>query len=134
MFNDVFPADFPYINETQNKKTLVRLLDSVYDQYGREETVTVANAIKDLGFVYATQSGKTMNVFDMTVPDTKQAMLDEGDIRVKTIHDQWFRGFLSDDEKHNLIIGTWGGIKSRIDTEVKSIYAEDNDLSYLVVS
>ena len=48
IFNSVLPEHFAYVNETVGKKQLKKLLSSIFDTHGQEETVRVADSIKDL--------------------------------------------------------------------------------------
>ena len=47
----------------------------IFDEYGMEETVRVADAIKDYGFHYATQSATSINILDMKVPVEKEEII-----------------------------------------------------------
>jgi hypothetical protein len=49
LFNSVLPeSDISFINETINKKKLHNLLNRIFDEFGQEAAVKVADAIKDL--------------------------------------------------------------------------------------
>ena len=55
-FNQILPEGLRFINKQIGKKDLRNILSSVFDDYDMEETVRVANTIKNLGFEYATES------------------------------------------------------------------------------
>jgi DNA-directed RNA polymerase beta' subunit len=50
-------------------------LDQIFDLYGKEMTVSVADALKDRGFKFATLSAVSMNIFDLHVPSEKGELL-----------------------------------------------------------
>ncbi|UFX82528.1 DNA-directed RNA polymerase subunit beta' [Candidatus Absconditicoccus praedator] len=134
VFNSLIPEKIRFIDEIVRKGQLKSILDKVYNEYGREKTVEVADNLKDWGFKYATISAVSVNIFDLHVPKEKQALLAEGDEKVKKIHDFWFKGFLSDDEKHRLIVNIWSDVKSEIEKLVKMSYVDGNDVYSLVDS
>jgi hypothetical protein len=47
LFNLLLPEKLRFINEKVGKKQLKKILDQIYDLYGRETTVKVADEIKD---------------------------------------------------------------------------------------
>lgn len=89
-------------------------------------TVTVADDLKDAGFKFATLSSATINVFDMAVPKEKEQILHTSGELVNEIHNHWFRGWLSDDEKHRLIVTLWSDAKAEIEKLVKLSYKPGN--------
>ena len=52
------------------------LIADVYEVCGQEDTPDVADAIKDIGFQYATRSGYSLAVSDITIPAAKQEIID----------------------------------------------------------
>jgi len=46
IFNTILPQKLRFVNRRFAKKDLKKLLDQIYDEYGREETVRVADEIK----------------------------------------------------------------------------------------
>ncbi len=57
LFNEIFPEDFPFQDETMTKKRLQKVMAQVYAAYGQEMTAEIADDLKDIGFYYATLSG-----------------------------------------------------------------------------
>lgn len=127
-FNSLLPEQVRYINTTVTKKWLKVILDKVFDLCGKEITVQVADDLKNAGFAYATRSTMTMNVFDLTIPKEKEQILHAASEKANEVHNFWFKWFLSDEEKHRLIITTWSDAKSEIETLVKTVYKSGNDI------
>lgn len=48
VLNNVLPEKARFVNETVGKKGLKKILDVIFDIYGREEMVRVADDLKDL--------------------------------------------------------------------------------------
>ena len=61
----------------------------------------------------------SINIFDVKVPDDKDDLLKLGDEKANKIYTALFRGFLSEEEKHRLIINVWTNTKSEIENLVK---------------
>ena len=65
-------------NEIQDKGSLRDVVAEVYALYGQDKTADVADEIKRLGFHYATHSGITMSVADITIPEAKPGIMRPG--------------------------------------------------------
>ncbi len=134
IFNSILPEKVRFINEKVTKKWLKRLLDKIYDLYWRETTVKIADQLKDYGFEYATKSAVTINVFDLITPKEKKDLIKKGEETVTQIHNYWYKGFLSDEEKHNLIVKVWSEIKAEIEKLIKKYYKPWNNIFTLIDS
>lgn len=134
IFNSTIPEKVRFVNKKIGKKQLKGVLDQIFDVYGREQTVTTADDLKDLGFAYATVSSATMNIFDLIIPEEKKEILRIAGEKVSEIHTWWFRGYLEDEEKHKSIVSTWSMAKAKIEALVKETYTEGNDVFTLIDS
>ncbi len=65
----------PYFNEVVDRAGLKRIVAALIRRYGNEDTAQVLDAIKRLGFRYATQSGTTIAISDITMPSEKDKIL-----------------------------------------------------------
>lgn len=114
LFNEIFPEDFPFQDEAMTKKRLQKVMANVYAKYGQERTAEIADALKDLGFRYATQSGLSIGMTDFVAVEGMQDVLGEGDVRAANIAEQYGQGFITDDERYRLTIENWTKIESRV--------------------
>src|SRR5205085_2414784 len=71
IFNEALPREIPYKNRIQDKGSLRDVVAEVYERYGQDVTAEVADEIKRLGFHYATRSGITVSIADITIPGAK---------------------------------------------------------------
>ena len=69
--NVVLPAGLNYKNYTFGKKELKNLVAECFNEQGTATTGIMVDAIKDIGFKYATLSGITISVSDMIIPEVK---------------------------------------------------------------
>jgi DNA-directed RNA polymerase subunit beta' len=109
IFNEAFPAEweYPYLNHIVDKTALKKLITECYRKYGNAATAEFLDAIKTLGFRYATQSGTTVSINDIIVPQQKHDLLDKAQVEVDELHSMFDQGFISDDERYNKTIEIW---------------------------
>lgn len=75
-----------------------------------------------------------MNIFDLKIPEEKGELLHTAGEKVNVIHNHWFKGHLSDEEKHRLIITIRSDAKAEIESLVKTSYKAGNDIYSLIDS
>ena len=109
ILNEAFPVEwnYPYLNQILDKAALKKLITDCYRKYGNAETAKFLDAIKALGFHYATQSGTTVSISDIIVPEAKYEILDKAQGEVDELHRLYDQGFISDDERYNKTIDIW---------------------------
>jgi DNA-directed RNA polymerase subunit beta' len=109
VFNDATPAGWnePFRNHTMDKSALRKLITECYRRHGNAETAAFLDAIKTLGFRYATQSGTTVSISDIVVPDAKFKILEDAQDEVDRLHEYVDQGFMSPDEQYNKTIQVW---------------------------
>jgi DNA-directed RNA polymerase subunit beta' len=109
IFNDAFPKSWneSFRNHTIDKTALKKLITECYRRHGNAETAAFLDAIKGLGFRYATQSGTTVSISDIVVPDAKFKILDDAQAEVDKLHEFVDTGFMSQDEQYNKTIQVW---------------------------
>ena len=83
-------------------------------RYGNEDTAQVLDAIKRLGFRYATQSGTTIAIADITMPTEKDVILKVADEEVQRIERDYRRGLITEDERYNEVIEIWTKAKDQV--------------------
>jgi DNA-directed RNA polymerase subunit beta' len=109
IFNLAFPIHWgnAFVNRTIDKGALKRLITDCYRRYGNAETARFLDAIKELGFHYATLSGTTVSINDIVVPQAKHDILETAQREVDELHRLFEQGFISDDERYNKTIEIW---------------------------
>ncbi|HUA10235.1 MAG TPA: hypothetical protein VMA98_13290, partial [Candidatus Acidoferrales bacterium] len=65
------------------------------------------DAIKELGFHFATLSGTTVSISDIVVPQSKHDIVDRAQHEVDELHKLYDQGFISEDEQYNKTIEIW---------------------------
>ena len=114
LFNDVIPDELGFQNDVMDKGRLRELVSRVHRELGNARTVMVVDAIKDIGFRYATQSGLTIAVSDIAVPATKMALMAEADSHISETEEQFQLGLITADEKYQSAISIWTDTTNRM--------------------
>jgi DNA-directed RNA polymerase subunit beta' len=114
LFNETFPDDFPFQDEPMTKKRLQKVLAEAYHAYGQEVTAELADALKDLGFYYATASGLSMGMSDFHEIEGMEEMLEAGDKRSAAISEQYEQGFITEEERYRLTVDNWAKIETQV--------------------
>jgi DNA-directed RNA polymerase subunit beta' len=96
-----------YINRTLAKREMGDLVAELVDQYGASAVAPVLDTIKHLGFSYATRAGISVSKNDIVIPPNKEEILAEFEAEVAKVEDQYFRGLITDEERHEIIVNKW---------------------------
>ncbi len=119
LFNTALPADYPFANDTITKKILGRIITDSMKKYGLDAVPKIVNRIKDFGFEYATKSGVTWSLDDVSVPDGKKAVIDAAREKVAKIGQDYRDGLLSAVEKRRISIESWHAVKLQVEKMVE---------------
>ncbi len=87
-------------------------------EYGNRSAAAVLDVIKLMGFRFATQSGVTIAIDDITIPDRKHELLEEADRDVARIEREYRRGLITDEERYNEVIAVWTHTKDEVTNAV----------------
>ena len=116
MLWDVVPKGLPFelINTPLTKKAISKLLNTCYRVLGLKATVIFADQVMYTGFAYATRSGTSVGIDDMTIPAEKVKILAESDAEVKEIEQQYAAGLVTNGERYNKIVDIWSRANERV--------------------
>ncbi|MAZ67527.1 DNA-directed RNA polymerase subunit beta' [bacterium] len=134
LFNSVLPTDFPYINETVDRRRMSRLVDDLIAQYGLEGMPKILDKIKDFGFKYATHAGITWGLSDLATPDEKAKIIEESTKAVLELREQFNEGLLSDSERRRMTIEVWQKAKTAIEDLVMSAVDKHGSVHDMITS
>ncbi|HEY4523737.1 MAG TPA: DNA-directed RNA polymerase subunit beta' [Candidatus Paceibacterota bacterium] len=132
IFNSILPADFPFVNEVQNKKSLSKLIGKVINIYSIEEGSKLVDKLKECGFEFATRSGITWSVSDMVTPKEKVELIAMAEKEVELIRGQFHDGLLTDAERKARVISVWDRTKFEIAKHVPENLSAQNPI-YLII-
>jgi DNA-directed RNA polymerase subunit beta' len=114
LFNEALPVEYPFINDVVTKKTAGDIVNKCADQFPRWKVVEVLDAVKDLGYHYATRAGVTVAISDVETPDMKAEVLAASEERAGKIEKQFSRGVITDSERRQELIEIWTEATSKV--------------------
>jgi DNA-directed RNA polymerase subunit beta' len=129
IFNRILPEEIQYVNWTLDKGSVKDLVAELYEVGGEETTPDVADRIKDIGFLYATLSGYTIAVSDITVPPEKQEIIASALQEEEAVVRDFRRGLLTEQEQHERVIEIWQRTTNSVANAVKSSMDPDGNLA-----
>src|SRR6184192_3194983 len=107
ILNEQLPAGMPFVNGLLKKKGLQQLVQSCYLKFGLEKTVEMLDALKNVGFTYATRSGLSIGIDDLIIPKEKAALVTKAREEVIKVESQYLEGAITNGERYNKVIAIW---------------------------
>jgi DNA-directed RNA polymerase subunit beta' len=123
IFNSVLPSDHDFINDVIVQKTIFGVIIDIIDARGPEAVPPIVDKLKKLGLKYATLSGTTWGIDEVSVPKQKPAIIDKARTEERAIFDAFDEGLISRDERRRMIVEIW----HRAKTEIEKVLPETLD-------
>jgi DNA-directed RNA polymerase subunit beta' len=120
ILNEAFPKSFPYVNSEVYKTDVRTLIDELIRRYDKPDVANTLDAIKDLGFRFATKAGLTIGVEDVKTPPEKAEILARFEERAEKMEALYQKGVITEEERHQELIEIW----SEATDEVKDAMSE----------
>ena len=124
--NRHFPQRIGFMNKPMGKKELGAIVRDVIEFYGQETAAKVLDDLKELGFRYSTLAGYSYGMSALPEIPEKQALIEEGEHRVREVEDFYAQGLLTQNERHGQVIKIWNEIKDRVAEIVKKALPKDS--------
>ena len=134
LFNSVLPEGLGFINKMFRKKDVTVLVGEIIHRYGNEDSGKYLDAMKKLGFEYATCSGITWSMSDLTAPSEKPAMLVRAEDEVAAIRQQYEEGLLTDSERRARVLSVWEKVKEAVSKLIPQSLSEHNPIYSIIDS
>jgi DNA-directed RNA polymerase subunit beta' len=134
IFNRILPEKMHFVNRVLDKGGLKDLMADIYEVCGEESTPEVADAIKDIGFTYATRSGYSLAVSDISVPHEKADIVQDALTQAETVQRDFRRGLLTEQEQNDRVIEIWQKTTSSVADAVKRSMDPNGNLAAQAIS
>jgi DNA-directed RNA polymerase subunit beta' len=134
LFNMILPDEIRFVNWSLDKGGLKDLIAELYEVGGEDQTHTVADQIKDIGFQYATRSGYSIAVSDITVPPEKQEIINQSLQEAESIQRDFRRGLLTEQEQNERVISIWQRTTNQVADAVKRYMDPQGNLATMANS
>jgi DNA-directed RNA polymerase subunit beta' len=129
IFNNALTDRMRFYNQELDKGGVKDLIAEVYEICGQEETCLIADRIKEIGFQYATRSGSTIAIADITVPAKKKEIIQSAQDAVDLISRDFRRGLLTEQERDEKTIEIWKQTTDEVADAVKDSLDPIGDLA-----
>ncbi len=134
IFNEIVPESFGFINKDMPKKEVHELLTKAFREESLDVVIKLIDNIKDLGLEYGTNSGHSVSLSDIDIPEERDELIEKGKEAVAKIDKNFKRGLITRKEAQRLTEDTWIEVTSDVDSAVWDNLPEDNPVKVLVKS
>ena len=107
-----------FINKQMDKGSLKKLLGQMYLEYGGAKAASLADALKRLGYKYATVSGTTISIADLSVPSIKKDLLKSAEDEIEKSTKRYLKGEITEVERYTKVIDTWSETTAKLTEQV----------------
>ncbi len=122
---DFVPAEL--WNKIMKKKAINAIVDYVQKYGGIGITAGFLDRLKNLGFKHATESGVSISIDDILIPDAKAPKIEESKNKVIEIQKQFEAGLLTEQERYNKIIDVWTDTNNTVASQMMDLVENDKD-------
>ena len=134
IFNEVLPADYPYVTERVGKKQIGRIVNNLAERYSNSQVATTLDELKNLGFRWGTQSGVTVSISDVLVAPNKPEILASYEARGTKIDKQWERGLITEEERRQELTEIWTEATSVLTKAMEEAWEPTNPFVMMINS
>lgn len=134
LFNLVLVPEIQFVNDVMDKGALKDLIALMLEFIGDAVVVEVADRLKDIGFKYATRSGITIAISDITIPPEKSDIIKEALIVVEEVQRDFRRGLLTEQEQNERVIEIWQATTNKVGEAVRSNMDKHGNLATMANS
>jgi DNA-directed RNA polymerase subunit beta' len=134
LFNEALPADFPYIDLDVTKKQLGGIVDRLAEFYPKVVVAQTLDALKSLGFHWATRAGATIGIEDVVTPPRKKEILESYETQADKVQSQYEKGLITDDERRQELIEIWTKATAEVGKEMEENFPRVNPVWMMVFS
>ena len=134
LFNEALPADFPFVDVDVTKKQLGAIVDKLAEFYPKVVVAETLDALKELGFHWATRAGATIGIEDVVTPPEKQEILNVFEDRAEKVQLQYEKGLITDDERRQELIEIWTKATADVGVAMEKNFPSTNPVWMMVHS
>ncbi|GAA6524286.1 DNA-directed RNA polymerase subunit beta' [Intrasporangium sp. DVR] len=134
IFNDTLPVDYPFINKAVDRKSLSAIVNDLAERYSKVQVAASLDALKEAGFHWATRSGSTVAIADVTTPGNKTEILEAYETKAAKVQTQYERGLITDDERRQELVEIWTQASNQVAKEMETNFPRTNPIYRMVSS
>ncbi len=134
LFNEMLPDVYPFINDEIGSKRLRSVFDDMVSLNGAENVAPILDRIKNFGFNYATISGTTWGIDDITVPLEKTEIIAKAKKQAHIVTGQFSDGLLTEEERVRKHIEIWQRAKGEVEKAIPSSLDKNGSVYDMITS
>ncbi len=134
LFQETLPEDYPFVNKAIDRKALSVIVNDLAERYPKVQVAASLDALKERGFHWATRSGCTVAISDVTTPARKDEILDGYEEKAKKVQNQYDSGFITDDERRQELVEIWTQATNEVAREMEANFPRTNPIYRMVSS
>ncbi|MFD4264600.1 DNA-directed RNA polymerase subunit beta' [Rhodococcus sp. NPDC058481] len=134
LFNELLPADYPFVNEQMPKKRQATIINDLAERYPMIVVAQTVDKLKDAGFYWATRSGVTVSISDVLVPPSKSEIMDKFEAQAEQIEKKYQRGALNHTERNSALVKIWSEATDEVGKAMEAFFPDDNPIPMIVKS
>ena len=115
IFNSVLPSNHEFINEVVVQKILFTVIIDIIDSRGPEAVPAIVDKLKKIGLRYATKSGVTWGIDEVSVPKEKEEIIEKSRSDERSVFEAFAEGLISREERRRMIVEIWHHAKTEIE-------------------
>jgi DNA-directed RNA polymerase subunit beta' len=134
LFNEALPADYPFVDIDVTKKELGRIVEKLAEFYPKVAVAQTLDALKELGFHWASRAGATIGIEDVVTPPRKREILEGYETKADKVQSQYEKGLITDDERRQELIEIWTQATKEVGEEMEAHFPRTNPVWMMVYS
>ena len=125
LFEGALPAgyvtQFAHVTSPVKKKDFGIIVENLSEHYTKAEVAESLDAIKDLCYRYASQSGLTISISDVKTPPEKKKILEDTEKDAEKFETQFRRGIITDGERRQKEVEIWGEATAQVQDAMEKV-------------
>jgi DNA-directed RNA polymerase subunit beta' len=125
LFNEVLPAELGYVDFDVTKKELGKLVNELAEKCQKVVVAKTLDALKELGFYWATRAGVTIGIEDVVTPSEKPKILEGYEVKADKVQSQYEKGLITDDERRQELIEIWTQATAEVGNQMEENFKKN---------
>jgi DNA-directed RNA polymerase subunit beta' len=129
LFNEALPEQLRFKNYPMTREKLRQVIAECFKVFSlpsdperaRRATAELADAIKRLGFAYATKASASIAISDVIVPADRERILDEADKQIAQLEEDYRDGLITETERYQRSVDRWNRTTDEIQKRVADV-------------
>jgi DNA-directed RNA polymerase subunit beta' len=127
IFNQLLPQNYPFVNKALTNKAVNEIIADLYKHKGAAVTVKFLDAIKRLGFQFATKFAPTISIEDVKIPESKAKLIEKANKEVERVETEHRKGVITNEERYKKVIDIWTNTNEKITEDLFSLLSQDQN-------